>query len=156
MKQVFKQASLLMLVLLTFTTAFAQPGNRQQRMEKIKSIKVGFITDRLHLTSDQATKFWPVYNKYEEDLRSVRRSFFQQYKDQRKNMDEETSKRFIEDHLEYQEEELKIKKKYKNEMLKVISAQQLAELYQAERDFRKMLVNELKERRMNHQRKPQH
>lgn len=155
MKQVLKQVTLLMLMLLTFTAGFAQSG-KQQRMEKIKSIKVGFITDRLQLTPDQATKFWPVYNKYEDELRSVRRSFFQQYKDQKKNMDEETSRRFIEDNLEYQEEELKIKKKYKNEMLKVISAQQLAELYQAERDFRKMLVNELRERRMGHQRKPQH
>lgn len=138
---------MLMLLLLSTATVFAQP--KGPRGERIKNIKVGYITERIHLTSDQATRFWPVYNQYEQELRTTRRSFFEQYRGRDNSQDEATARKFVDDNLEYQEAELRLKKKYKNELLKVISAQQLADLYVAERDFRKMLVNELRERRGN-------
>ena len=41
----------------------------QQRgsSEKIKALKVSFITEKLELTSNEASKFWPIYNKFETE-----------------------------------------------------------------------------------------
>lgn len=135
---------IITIILATCSYSFAQP---RERMERIHAIKVGFITDKVHLTSDQAAKFWPVYNRYEDEMRGLRKRFFDKYPKEQGSADEEKSRQFIEDNLEYQEAKLNISKKYKAEFLKVISAQQLAGLYEAERDFKRMLIQQLKERR---------
>lgn len=142
MKQI---TMLIAIILMAVSQGYAQPD--KSRFEKIKKIKAEFITEKIHLKQEQETAFWNVYNEYEKELRAARKSYFQQYKEKRGNMDEATARRYVDDNLEYQEEELKLKKKYKTELLKVISAQQLADLYHAEREFKKMLVNELRERR---------
>ncbi len=41
-------------------------GQQKPDWEKIKSLKVAFITEKLSLTSKEAQSFWPVYNEFEE------------------------------------------------------------------------------------------
>lgn len=123
--------------------AHAQPG---QRAERIHAVKVGYITDRLHLTSTQAAAFWPVYGEYETELREARKAFRQKYKAGSTETDAEAGQ-FIEDNLDFQEQALAINRKYKDRLLKVISAQQLATLYEAERDFKNLLLQRLQEGR---------
>jgi len=53
----------------------------------------------------------------------------------------------IEDNLDYQQAVLDIKRKYKERFLKVLSPQQLTDLQQAEREFRQVLMQRMKERR---------
>jgi hypothetical protein len=143
-RRIMKQfGRILLLMLATCSAVFAQPGDRR---EKIHAIKVGYITDKINLTPGQAEKFWPVYNRYEQEWRQMRQEFKKKYPKDNNSMNEHDSKKFIEDNLEVREARLNLEKKYKNEFLKVISAQQLAALYQAEREFKQMLIQNLKER----------
>ena len=57
------------------------------------------------------------------------------------------ARQFIEDDLDYQQQVITLKRKYNDSFLKVISAQQLADLYTAEREFRQLLMQQLKQRR---------
>ncbi|MGB5236735.1 MAG: hypothetical protein WBN59_03810, partial [Flavobacteriaceae bacterium] len=59
-------------VLCLFATLvlFGQGGPGR---EKIKTLKVAFITERLGLTSDEAQAFWPVYNQHEKEIQRIRR-----------------------------------------------------------------------------------
>jgi hypothetical protein len=122
--------------------SFAQP----QRFERIHALKVGYLTDKLHLSSTQAERFWPVYNKYEKELWDIRRSYRQQMKGDIAN-NPEAAREFIDNDLGYQEAVLNLRKKYNNEFLSVLSTQQLADLLQAERDFKKMLIQQLRDKR---------
>lgn len=143
-RRIMKQLGyIIILILTTCSAVLAQPRGRG---EKIHAIKVGYITDKVNLSAAQAEKFWPLYNRYEQEMRNVRIEFMKKYPEAR-SRDERESRKFIEDNIEFKEERLKLEKKYKNEFLKVISAQQLAELYEAERDFKRMLIQNLKERR---------
>ncbi len=128
--------------MLIIQTGWAQ----QNRFEEIRALKVSFITERLHLTPEQASRFWPEYNKYQDELRAVRRSFREKYQEQNKQATREQAREFIEASLEYQQEALELKKKYKDVLLKTITPEQLAQLYDAERDFKKMLIEQLKSR----------
>lgn len=141
-----KKKGYLILMLLAFACNIvaAQP---REKYERVHAIKVGYLTDKLHLTPDQAAKFWPVYNQYEDEQRSLRRKFLMEYKDKQQGMDREEAMKFVDGNLDYQEAELKLKRKYKEELLKTITAQQLAELYQSERDFKKILIQQLRDRR---------
>ncbi|WPR77619.1 hypothetical protein [Algoriphagus sp. NG3] len=55
----------LMFFLITGTTLAQRPEGRYDR-EKLDAARVAFITTRLNLTPDQAEKFWPIYNVFEE------------------------------------------------------------------------------------------
>lgn len=56
---------ILLLVSLNIT---AQHKNR----ERIKALKVSFITEKLDLTEKEAQKFWPVYNAHEEEISTIK------------------------------------------------------------------------------------
>lgn len=55
---------LLSFTLLSFFTISAQEKNKKSR-EKIKALKVSFLTEQLSLTKKEAEKFWPVYNAHD-------------------------------------------------------------------------------------------
>lgn len=137
----------LIILLFTNTILFAQPQSQQNKFERIHAAKVSYITDRLHLTADQSARFWPVYNQYDDALKSLRKEYFDKYTNSKTLPGSEAeSRKYVEDDFAFQEAQLALKKKYRDEFQKVLSAQQLAQLYQAERDFKKLLVQELQER----------
>lgn len=144
--------STLLIILVTVAGSNAQPmsGGRSMRpeaRERIHAAKMVYITDRLHLTSAQSADFMPVYRDYETELRELRKSYFKKYKGMDPaEADAATSRQFIDDNLDYQQDVIVLKRKYNDRFLKVISAQQLVDLYKAEREFREMLQKRLKER----------
>ncbi len=143
-----KKLSVLFIILFTNTVAIAQPGHMR---EPIKALKIGYITEKVELTAKQAEKFWPVYNNYEEDLHQIRKKFFDKYrKENPDERDREQARAYIEANLDYQEQILNTKKEYQKKFLKVISEEQLADLYQAEAGFRTMLIKELRSRGKPH------
>ena len=146
---------LIAALLLSFSlSAQAQPGrggggNRQDRVARVESARIAFITDRLALTPQQAEKFWPVYNQYTGEVRTLRK----QNRDQRggqPNIDgkgDDQARQQLDDELDQQQAMLDLRRRYNAAFLKVISAAQVASLYEAERDFRKQLQQRMQERR---------
>ena len=43
-----------------------------QAQDRIRALKVAFITDKLKLTPEESEKFWPVYNQYEAEQKRIR------------------------------------------------------------------------------------
>ena len=135
---------ILLFLLGQQATALAQP---EHRIERIHAIKVGFFTERLQLSSKEAEDFWPVYNAYEDELRAIRNTYRDKYrKTKGAELSPMAAQKFIDDDIAYREQALGLRKKYKDSLLKVISAQQLAELYKAEADFKEMLIKRLERR----------
>ncbi len=135
----------IFLIVVTTTPLFAQQG---QGMARIHAAKMAYITDRLHLTARQSGDFIPLFNDYESEIRDTRQSFFKKYNGiHPDDADDATSRRFIDDNLDYQQQVIEIKRKYNDRFLKIISPQQLADLYTAEREFKQMLIKRLKQQR---------
>ena len=133
---------LLLAILFTSNHVWAQPDNPKHR-ERIKALKIAYITEHVNLSAEQAEKFWPVYNRFEKELHNLHRGFMEKYRSDNPNADRRTAHEYIDANLDFQEQALAIKKKYKDEFLKVISPEQLADLYRAERGFKEMLLREL-------------
>ncbi len=54
---------------------FASSINGQPNSEKkqqIKALKVAFLTNELSLTSEEASKFWPIFNAFETKQQEIR------------------------------------------------------------------------------------
>jgi hypothetical protein len=122
-----KYLLILFLFVGGISLAKAQDGPGR-RAEKIQALKIAFITQKLQITSAEAEKFWPVYNQYENDIRTLRLK--------NKNGDV----------LENEEELLNIKKKYKPAFERILGPQRLNQLYGAEKEFRNVLIKQLKAR----------
>ena len=139
------------LSLFALVTARAQKqdfNDKHPGLERIHAAKMAYITDKLRLTSEQSANFVPVYNEYEHELREIRRSFKDKYRQGGgQDMDDETARHYIDDNLDYQQKVLDLKKKYNDRFLKVLTPQQVADLYQAEREFKQMLLQRVKQRR---------
>lgn len=108
--------------------AYAQYGNGQ-RAEKIQELKIAFITQKLNLTPAEAEKFWPVYNAYNTEIRNIRVN----------NRDGDV--------LDNEQKLLDIRKKYKPSFENILGPQRINELFNAEGQFRNILIQRLKNQR---------
>ncbi len=123
-----KYLLLLIAIFGSLSFVFAQNANGQ-RSEKIRALKDAFITQKLQLTPAEAEKFWPVYNQYDNEIRQLRVN--------NRNGDV----------LENEQRLLDTRKKYKPSFEKILGPQRLNDLYNAEREFRNVLIKRLKEQR---------
>ncbi len=120
----------------------------QPNKERIEAMKVSFITRELDLTAEEAQVFWPVYNRMQAEMETVhseRRTLHQraQHLDTMSDREVET---LVERALQLDEQELDIRRKYTTELKKVISIRKIARLQAAEKEFRSMLLDELRRR----------
>ena len=69
--KIMKRMMILMGLLLTLLTQplMAQPPAAGGDLE---AIRVGYITKKLSLTTDEAKVFWPVYDAYRDEMKLVR------------------------------------------------------------------------------------
>ena len=146
-----KHISIILLLITISIASLAQPNhkrnpNRQEQLERVHAIKVSYLSDRLKLTSKQAEQFWPVYNEYESEMQEIRKKYFQKYKDADKKNDE-VARNLIDDNLDFQQEALNIKRKYKERFLSVISSEQLVKLNASEKEFNKLIQQRIKKKR---------
>ena len=138
---------LLFAISIIFITATLSSAQQGQGMARIHAAKMAYIADRLHLSSNQAATFTPLYNQYENELRSTRQFFFKKYKGTNPDQaDNATSRQWIDDNLDYQQQVIELKRRYNDRFLQVITPQQLSDLYKAEREFNQMLMQRLRQR----------
>ena len=113
---------------------FGQPA--ETRAKKVEEIQKAYFIGELSLTPEESTKFFPIYKTYRDELKTLR-------KDKG------------EDELEYAEQVLGIRKKYKAEFKEVIRAdERVNKIFLAEKNFKKILEEELDKRKRNDQEKP--
>lgn len=134
----------VLFIVFASVVVVAQPDGR--RMQRVHAIKVAYLTDKLQLTSEQSARFWPIYNRFEEDRMNLIRMYKKNKGFNERGADEDPM-RSLDNDIEMQEKMLDLRKKYKDEFLKIISAQQLVTLIESEREFKKLLLQQIKERR---------
>ncbi len=111
------------------------------RMEKLESAKIAFITQRVDLSPREAEKFWPVYNQFQAEMRVLLKERFSS------SGAELPANERIDKQLDVESKIVELKKRYTREFSKVIPADKIVRLFQAEKDFKTELIRELQERK---------
>jgi hypothetical protein len=122
-------------------------GTREHINENVESMKIAFITKKLALTPGEAQVFWPVYNEYTDKLQEVRKKRRADVKDAKHNVDEMSDKdveRSVDNEMAYRQKELDVQKEYHSKFKAVLPIKKVAKLYQAEEQFKKVLLDKLK------------
>lgn len=123
-------------LILTFLISFALPGLSQgdgasNDGGRLQAYKIAYLTKKLNLSPEEAQRFWPIYNKYEKEIRTARL-------DNRQRRGNE---------IEIEEKILNIRKKYNNEFGKAITSEKVNTLFRSEKEFGNIVQKEMMERR---------
>jgi|688.fasta_scaffold388836_2 hypothetical protein len=140
------EKGLFTLLMLLGIGAFAQPGGGPQK-EKIESMKIGFITQKLDLSAEEAQRFWPVYNKYVDEMEKSRKAYKGRVMEEIAdidNMSNAEAEKTLNDMLAFKSSEVEVIKKYTAEFKKVLPPQKVVKLFVAEQQFKRELLKQLK------------
>ena len=160
MKIILKLAWILLPVLFAANTFAQGPGDETDKEDKIEALKVGFITKELGLTSNEAEKFWPVYNEMEAKMKEIRQShrkINQELKESEEKISNDDAKKKLNTLFENEQKELDLKKEYSEKFIKIIGEKRTLKLLSLEHEFRRVLLERLKDRKEGpppHDRKP--
>ncbi len=121
-----KRILLYGLTLLLALQSSAQDGSRLQ------ALKIAYLTKKLDLSPDEAQRFWPIYNKYDEDIHQVR--------------NDAVKNRWTE--IETEEKILDIRKRYSVDFGKVLSPDKVNTFFRAEKEFGNFVQKEIERRQL--------
>ena len=150
------------LFMLSMLNAFAQERDKDpaqvqpdsKAQERIKNLRIAYLSEKLGLTPDQAEKFWPVYREFVQERSKLReemktsQSLVGPGKD-----DTKKQQALIDKGLQIKQRELDLERTYSSRLLHVINPQQMLNLHKAEKEFRSMIINQLQQKRLMQQRK---
>jgi hypothetical protein len=140
-----KIVTLLILVFSVSIISAQQPKrDRKAVIEKVKSMRVGFITNALDLTPEESQKFWPIYNQYESEKANLMKESIQT-KDA-VNSDAEGSA-FLTKYFEWKEKELALEKKYAEKFKTVLPVKKVGQLYVTEKKFRQEIMSKIAQKK---------
>ncbi len=140
----------LLALVLPLLLSAQQNGER----EKIKALKIAYLTEKLDLSPSEAEVFWPLYHAYQKELRALKGPKPRVKPDA---LSDDEAKARIEELLESDAKRLALRREYTAKFLEVLPPQKVLKLYRAERTFQRYLFKKMMKKKKNRgQRHPRH
>lgn len=144
----FKLSLMAILLILGFSL-MAQPPHRGKHMaenkEKIEAQKVAYITEKLALTPAESQKFWPIYNEYKKKEQELRMQHIGlMNKGKVEGISEADAAKIVDEMIIHHDKMNNLRKTYMVQIKPILPATKIIKLYEAERNFRKDLLKQLK------------
>lgn len=134
------------ITILFCNIALAQPKDRDERVE---SLRIAYITERLNLSPTESQQFWPLYNELQDKKRALKNK---EYRPRLEDLTDEEAEKLILAKFDRDQKELDLHKAYYIKIKEVISSKRLIKLLVAEREFKKRLLERMNGRRGGHRR----
>lgn len=144
-------ASILFLTLAFSQFIIAQPPGGKGKMSeearaKIKALHKAYVTDKLDLSEEEATAFWPIYNEYKVKEKELHRAF-KKKKRKAKEMSDAEADDFIMAKFELEQNKLELKRETYAKLKPIISSAKIMRLEKIEKSFRVEVMKRMKENR---------
>ncbi|WP_343330242.1 sensor of ECF-type sigma factor [Polaribacter staleyi] len=143
-----------LITIICFTLFYSLTLSAQENIdsrEKIKALKVSYITEQLNLTPREAEKFWPIYNAYSKEQYALRNKLKSEIKNSIKNdinaVSEKEAERLIVLKLTTDKKFYESQKSFIENIKKVISYKKIIQLQLAEMEFGRKLMRKYKHRK---------
>lgn len=119
----------------------------KEKKEKIRAQKVGFITEKLQLTPEEAQVFWPVYNEYQnkkEKIHEEKRTTMRKFQKDLSEMSDKEIENIADKYVDFKIYESKLLEEYHKKFKNILPAHKVVKLYQAENQFKHYLLKQIK------------
>lgn len=141
--QTNKRLFVFVFALLSLPLLQAQPQNN----DRIQANKIAFFTNKLNLSPKQAEQFWPLFNEFESKRKELRGTYKESIGTPQAELNDNQAKEEIKKILLARQREVDLEKEYADKFMQVISPKQVFTLLQSEKEFTRMLVKRLREKR---------
>jgi hypothetical protein len=114
-------------------TQWSPDQDIQLLKSNIRSQKKQIVAANMDLTDAESEKFWPVYNRYAEDLAKIydnKIALFQEYLENRDSMSGEQAESYLRRRAAVEEDIMQVRLKYLPEFRKVLTGRETALFYQ--------------------------
>lgn len=142
-----KNTIFTIVVLLISLTGMSQRQFDPQTIELIKTKKIAFLTEAIGLTSQEAQKFWPVYNELEKErylLMDKKRELEEKSESPKPGMTEADYRKLAIEFVANHAKEGNLLEEYNLKFLNILPAEKVVKLYRAEGKFRGYLMHEFR------------
>ncbi|MEL4307655.1 hypothetical protein [Joostella sp. CR20] len=141
-----KKYIFLLIISVFSIQAYAQKTSKH---DQIKSLKIAYFTEHLNLSSEEAEKFWPIYNAHENKMHEIKFSEYKKLKPQLRgegfeNLSDADAKVILKKLEAIETNEYELNRKYTKDLEKVISAKKIILLKKLEDDFNRKLLDRLR------------
>lgn len=140
------------LIILLLISVFSYSQN-QQKLERIKSLRIGYISNKLDLTPEEAQKFWPIFNTFDAKqfhLRLKKKQIMLKLKPQNSGSITDAEMKILLDESENLDSEIQLNRKlFVKNLQAIISPQKILILKQLEDDFKNEIIKQIKNRKQN-------
>lgn len=154
MKTIIGSTLIILWSLVSINSLAQGPGpDEDLPVEKIKALKVAFITSRLNLTVDEAQAFWPVYNEYQDKILAVNKSQMDIGRTLKRKFEELSDaelNKLMDQYMALKQKETALETEYIQKFRKILPVKKVAALMKAERDFKMEIMKEYKNRHGGH------
>ena len=139
---------------ISLIIAFNLSNAQSQRInsEKIDAYKKIYLTEKLNLDQKNESKFWEVYNIYQENLKDNYRKRRLKYRTinlDSSNFSDEEYEQFINDFLDYEKKKIDLRAKLILDLKEFMSLKKTSYLFRVEDDFRREMMDKLRANRKN-------
>ena len=129
---------LLLFFMAASSLAFAQRNGQPVDPERLQAARIAYITTRISLKTEQAEKFWPLFNSFTESRDASMRAVGDLSKGV-ESMTEEEAKSRIQQKPQIQQKLVQDEKIFVAEAAKVLTYKQLLLLQNIAKDFNRHL-----------------
>jgi hypothetical protein len=114
--------------------------------DKIRADKKLLIAENLPLTAAEAKAFWPVYDRYQQELSALNDrmiKLIREYANNYQTMSDQTAKKLMDEYLAIDAARLKLRQAYLPRFRKALREKQVARYYQLENKVQAAVAYEL-------------
>jgi hypothetical protein len=139
---------------ISLIIAFNMSNAQSQRInsEKIDAYKKIYLTEKLNLDQKNESKFWEVYDIYQENLKDNYRKRRLKYRTinlDSSNFSDEEYEQYINDFLDYEKKKIDLRAKLIVDLKEFMSLKKTSYLFRLEDDFRREMMDKLRANRKN-------
>jgi len=140
---------LIILVIVSFSNSYGQQN--KMSFERLKALKMSYITEKIGLTEEEESVFWGIYDQYEKrifnncrkEIKKIRRTYM-------KSLDNVTNSEALEiihkiNELEH--DGLNLKEERDKLLLEKFSAQKILKMHHAEYHFNREMLYKMKKKK---------
>ena len=104
-------------------------------VDTIRANRQALVAFNLGLTDEEASKFWPIYKRYQQEISAVGDrllALIADYTANFRDLSNDKAAQLVEDYLAIEADRIRVRRAYVDEFAKSLSGRKIARLYQIE------------------------
>ena len=138
----------LLVLAVALTIPLIRLNAQNPNLEKFSTYKIGFFTKKMNLTSQEAERFWPVYNDYQKQKNLIQREKIMIMRDFNQNesiLDDRQLTEMAEKLIKGMSDENSLAVGFHKKIRELLPPSKVLKYYQAENQYKIQLLRELQE-----------